>query len=386
MDYEKKYKEALERAREYHKVDYDNTMKLYAKGTMEYLFPELKESEGEKIRKWLIGYFNQYIIDGMPQVFGNGLNVKDVLAWLEKQGEQKPTTDIQNLTWEDIEKIGEIINIVQYENPNGIGAKCLYTDVLERFLDEKQTKQKVINDTDEEIVEAVKDTSVLDLVEPKFKVGDWVVYCNEDVDLITGIEENGYCINNGGYIPFICASDIRLWTIQDAKDGDVLAIEPIDVDYPYPFVAIYKERGLDYFNSYCNVGFNGIFYINGSGHYINVHPATKEQRDLLFQKMKEASYEWDADKKELKEIELKPAWSEEDEYVYNEILKRVADKKLYEHDLEYIYKWLKSLKPQPQWKPSEEELNALDEVYKTHGANSACRRVILRLLNDLKKL
>ena len=51
---------------------------------------EPKESEDERIRKWLIGYFNQYIIDEMPQVFGNGLNVKDVIAWLEKQGEQNP--------------------------------------------------------------------------------------------------------------------------------------------------------------------------------------------------------------------------------------------------------------------------------------------------------
>ena len=47
-----------------------------------------------------------------------------------------------------------------------------------------------------------------------------------------------------------------------------------------------------------------------------------------------------------KQGEQKPAWSEEDEYVYNEILKRVDDKKLYEHDLEYIYKWLKLLKSQ----------------------------------------
>lgn len=36
-----------------------------------------------------------------------------------------------------------------------------------------------------------------------------------------------------------------------------------------------------------------------------VTPATKEQRDLLFRKMKEAGYEWDAEKKEVKEIELK---------------------------------------------------------------------------------
>ena len=40
----------------------------------------------------------------------------------------------------------------------------------------------------------------------------------------------------------------------------------------------------------------------------------------------------------------------------------------------------------PSWKPSEEQLNSLDEVYKTHGANSTCRRVIFNLLNDLKKL
>lgn len=52
--------------------------------------PELIESKDEKIRKWLVGYFNQYTIDGMPVTFGNGLNVKDVISWLEKQGEPEP--------------------------------------------------------------------------------------------------------------------------------------------------------------------------------------------------------------------------------------------------------------------------------------------------------
>ena len=35
----------------------------------------------------------------------------------------------------------------------------------------------------------------------------------------------------------------------------------------------------------------------------NIHPATKEQRDLLFAKMQEAGYEWDDGKKELKKIQ-----------------------------------------------------------------------------------
>lgn len=38
------------------------------------------------------------------------------------------------------------------------------------------------------------------------------------------------------------------------------------------------------------------------------------------------------------------------------------------------------------WKPSKEQLNALDFVYKTHGADSSCRRIIFNLLNELKKL
>ena len=52
--------------------------------------PELDiKAQDEKVRKWLIGYFNQYATDGVEK-FGNGLKVKDVIAWLEKQGEQKP--------------------------------------------------------------------------------------------------------------------------------------------------------------------------------------------------------------------------------------------------------------------------------------------------------
>lgn len=39
-----------------------------------------------------------------------------------------------------------------------------------------------------------------------------------------------------------------------------------------------------------------------------------------------------------------------------------------------------------RWKPSDEQILALDEVYKTHGANNVCRRILFNLMNDLKKL
>ena len=86
-----------------------------------------------------------------------------------------------------------------------------------------------------------------------------------------------------------------------------------------------------------------------------LHPATKEQRDLLFQKMKESGYEWDAEKKELKKIEQQSAeWSEEDK-AFLTVAIAVCNK--YSH--KDIAGWLKSLKPQPHWKPSEEQMKAL---------------------------
>ena len=51
-------------------------------------------------------------------------------------------------------------------------------------------------------------------------------------------------------------------------------------------------------------------FTEGKYHFIgsasDCKPATKEQRDLLFQKIKETGYEWDVDKKELKKLDLVP--------------------------------------------------------------------------------
>lgn len=78
MNYELKYKEALERAR-----------KLYEKGTitesLNYVFPELKESEDEKIRKHLISLVKNWDKDGIFSKYtSNPKEIKQILAWLEK--------------------------------------------------------------------------------------------------------------------------------------------------------------------------------------------------------------------------------------------------------------------------------------------------------------
>jgi len=77
----KAYDEALEKAK-----------KLYEKGTITesigYIFPELEKSEDEKIRKELIEHIkaNKWADYVLFQKF----SPDDVIAWLEKQGGQKP--------------------------------------------------------------------------------------------------------------------------------------------------------------------------------------------------------------------------------------------------------------------------------------------------------
>lgn len=97
----KRYDEAIKRAKE-----------MYAKfegmkqgDILEDVFPELKESEDEKIRKKLIAYFVRYkeqAICGVKTFYG--IPSDKILAWLEKQGEQK-----SSWSEEDISKIDRLI-------------------------------------------------------------------------------------------------------------------------------------------------------------------------------------------------------------------------------------------------------------------------------------
>ena len=87
MDYEKAYKEALERAKS--KIENDKGHVLYEDDIKE-IFPELVESEREQIRKNLISFFKKEYGTNSNAYFA-GIEVKDIIAWLEKQGEQKPS-------------------------------------------------------------------------------------------------------------------------------------------------------------------------------------------------------------------------------------------------------------------------------------------------------
>ena len=78
MDYEKKYKVALERANIIYTGKYNSETTAWTKEVLEAIFPELRESEDEMIRKTLITYMKS-VIDI------NGIKGETIIAWLEKQ-------------------------------------------------------------------------------------------------------------------------------------------------------------------------------------------------------------------------------------------------------------------------------------------------------------
>ena len=216
-----------------------------------------------------------------------------------------------------------------------------------------------------------------DKVEPKFNVGDWVVV-DGVTQQVTQIRPEGFDTDRAwnGKLTF---KDVPLWTIQDAKDGDVLADSLGNI-------CIYQEPSTKLmYHSYC-YGNHKYFVDSGGSHVIvGTYPATKEQRDLLFQKIKEAGYEWDAEKKELKKIKQNFVWSDEDEATFTVIGSLILDNFSAE-DASKTLTWLHSLRPN-HWKPSDEQMKGIECAIKTlkYQLNAGDKR-LNSLYSDLKKL
>ena len=66
---------------------------LITRADVQDFFPELKESEGEMIRKALIRGIES--VCNKEEVFIEGFTRNQIVAWLEKQGEQKPTERVE---------------------------------------------------------------------------------------------------------------------------------------------------------------------------------------------------------------------------------------------------------------------------------------------------
>lgn len=299
MDYENKYKEVLER-------------------------------ENERIRYGLIGLLKFALKDGSAIAPGCDVTKEQALVWLEKQGNTNEI--INNDEFAQGVLRGAAISLITWIDYNAAeGNTCLSNieckDIQDALVKgdwnkiyaymkkklERQDEQKHIFDFNANNWYVSKvDGKIHNIynseVEPKFKVGDWIINKSHDICLITDIDlENGYYIcesnrfgNTDGDIDLVDKA-FHLWSIKDAKDGDVLAFE--DDSY----ILLVKELHSTIYgmrvSCYCHV-LNEKFEVAEYQIRINgLYPATKEQHVLLFAKMREAGYEWDVNKKELKKIE-----------------------------------------------------------------------------------
>lgn len=237
------------------------------------------ENEDERLRKTAISFLKDFAEQGYE-------NAVECIDWLEKQGEPNPYSGVSfkynGHTWG------------MYARDNGV-----------EILVDGEIKERIFLDNepqDKSALEAIKEEKVDN--EPKFKVGDWVVNKFGDSFHIDSLDKKNYQVSDGkgnyNYFPISQQDKMHLWTIiQDAKDGDVLFTSSTASHETFIFKSI-DEKG----NAECYFAYDSEDgFREGKYHFIgratNCKPATKEQRDLLFQKMKKAGYEWDEEKKEL---------------------------------------------------------------------------------------
>ena len=265
----RRYDEAIEKGKQIQNTPYTAHWDIM-KEVAEHLLPELVESKDEKIRKEILQYIKNIESQTIPKA-----KYDSWIAWLEKQGEISPSEDEL-----------EALRIAAYE-PYKNWSEKLQSLYMKLFHCE-QGEQKSA-----------------DKIEPKFKVGDWVVDNNGIVKQILSYKDGVYK-HTDGYSATIFEDEWRMWDItKDAKAGDVLCCEN-------GWTCIFKTLVNDEtFSSYCFMDNTKRFYETGSECHTlkekfvkaysgKIYPATKEQRDILFQKMHEAGYEWDAGSKELK--------------------------------------------------------------------------------------
>lgn len=290
MDYEQKYKRALAWMQSLYPWLHGNTRE-----EAEKYFPELAESEDERIRKELIHYFS----DGVEFLSLCSFSREEIIAWLEKQDDKKPTDKVKPKF-----NIGDIIFNKKTKEQFTITGRSL---ALQYYHDEDHLHEVRFSEQDE-----------WEIIKQKFREGDWIITPNNQIKQIKSVSFGNYRFTDGSLYNIIDVDNKgHLWTIADAKNRDVLCC-PLPKGYEageqiFIFKGInsrdYVENCIEYYCRVCE----GEFYENLTGYMGTtsspIYPATKEQRDLLFSKMREAGYEWDAEKKELKKIEQQPAES-----------------------------------------------------------------------------
>lgn len=314
----------------------DKELSKEQKEKLEYIFPELKESEDEKIRKALVRFHKSTIdIDGIKGA--------DIIAWLEKQGQTFTKKDVDDAY---LKGISDVKNELEKQGKQDARYRC-----LEELLAADDIYQMSVNDTmtNEAKEKAAKALSKLcigkllgfekqgeqkpavtdfnakdwyvskvdgkihdmtynpaDKVEPKFHEGEWIVWKNKCYKV--NYNGCGYeLIDQNGLSTWLeygtVDTSARLYDVaKDAKDSDVLISQ-----YGNPLIYNGNYNSLN-IGAYCGITCDDNKFKVAEEkckwtENVDIKPATKEQRDTLEKAMADAGYTFDFEKKELKKIE-----------------------------------------------------------------------------------
>ena len=362
----KAYDEAIERAKSFELPEYKNIM--------ESVFPELKESEDERIKKALCKAIWTYI----PTEEG-----QEYIAWLEKQGNKSVNIDIESMvsSYEQrlksqcdiknspilnmcltafrrgVENTLEELNLKELEKqgeqkPYGRRKECLdcqfnYAGECKGFCAMKRSEQNSADKAEPKDYSNIDPYfgKPVDKAEPKFHEGEWVTNGDytwkivevKPLDYILQSQDGNIVDDTISYVD----EQFHSFTLEDANDGDVLFMDNEVANC----IFIYKSSNngiINKYASYNNFGFEGEHYLVLNNGY--VIPANKKQRDTLLKAMDDAGYTFDFEKKRLKKIEQKPAWNEDDERHLNTTIAYLKDAKEFKKTAEKCIYWLKSLK------------------------------------------
>ena len=148
------------------------------------------------------------------------------------------------------------------------------------------------NENDLVIIEEVEET--------KFNVGDWITDGNITIQIEAVKNDCYYYGDCVLYSTKVADKVYHLWTLDDAKPGDVLVCE----DDKRPFIF----KGFFYSSiptAYCGIDATNSIRIGTSNPWTTapVRPATSNEKGMLFKKMEEEGYKWDAESLTLSKIQ-----------------------------------------------------------------------------------
>ena len=154
-----------------------------------------------------------------------------------------------------------------------------------------------------------KDLVIIDEIESKFYEGDYIVGEVGIVYKITEIDDMYHTTQlSSGYKQRWTIEDIESnfhkWTIQDTKVGDILTI--IKDKTSFIFKGCLDKNHPNHPTAFCGIdSLNNFVICNHNYWWTNhdVRPATKEEKELFFEKLKEEGYKFNSNSLILSKVE-----------------------------------------------------------------------------------